>query len=87
MGRSVLRGGQLRVVLESVAVGSLLLLMVVSTIAGAEGALFFTVLAAWLLFPLVVGLRNTLDAACVFMLVSLGVVVVVWIARHGLLYL
>jgi lysylphosphatidylglycerol synthetase-like protein (DUF2156 family) len=49
--------------------------------------LFFTVLAAWLLFPLVVGLRNTLDAACVFMLVSLGVVVVVWIARHGLLYL
>ena len=72
-------------VLESVAVSSLLLLMVVSTIAGAEGALFFTVLAAWLLFPLVVGLRNTLDAACVFMLVSLGVVVVVWIARHGLL--
>ena len=74
-------------VLESVAVSSLLLLMVVSTIAGAEGALFFTVLAAWLLFPLIVGLRNTLDAACVFMLVSLGVVVVVWIARHGLLYL
>ena len=72
--------------LESVAVSSLLLLMAVSTIAGAEGALFFTVLAAWLLFPLVVGLRNTLDAACVFMLVSLGVVVVVWIARHGLLY-
>ena len=85
MGRSVPRGGQLRAALQSVVVGSLLLL-VVSTIAGAEGALFFTVLAAWLLFPLVMGLRNTLDAACVFMLVSLGVVVVVWIARHGLLH-
>lgn len=69
--------------LESVVVGSLLLSVVVSAIAGAEGALYFTMVAAWLLFPLVVGLRNTLDAACAFMLVSVGIVVVVWIARHG----
>jgi hypothetical protein len=42
--------------------------------------LFCTVLVAWLLFPLLVGLRNTLDAGCTFMLISLGVVVVVGFA-------
>jgi hypothetical protein len=83
MGRSVLRGHQLRAALESAVVGVLLFSVVVSTIAGDEVALFCTVLAAWLLFPLLVGLRNTLDAGCTFMLISLGVVVVVGFAQNG----
>jgi hypothetical protein len=41
-------------------------------------------LAAWRLFPLLVGVKNTLDAGCAFMLVSLGVVVVVSVAQDGL---
>ena len=45
---------------------------------------FSTVLAAWVLFPLLVGFRNTLDAGCYFMMISLGVVVVVGIAQNGL---
>jgi hypothetical protein len=83
MGRSVRGKDRLRAVFESVVVGLLLFSVVVSTIAGAEAALLFTVLAAWLLFPLLVGLKNTLDAGCAFMLISLGVVVVVWVARNG----
>jgi uncharacterized membrane protein YccC len=84
MGRSVPRGRQqLRAALESVVVGLLLLSVVLSTIAGAEEALFCTVLAAWLLFPLVVGMRNTLDAGCAFMLISVGVVLVVSAAQNG----
>jgi hypothetical protein len=70
--------------LESAGVGLLLLSIVACAIAGAEGALFVTMLAAWLLFPLLVGFKNTLDAGCAFMLVSLGVVVVVSVARDGL---
>ena len=70
--------------LKSAGVGLLLLSVVVCAIAGAEGALFVTMLAAWLLFPLLVGVRNTLDAGCAFMLVSLGIVVVVSVARDGL---
>ena len=53
-------------------------------LAGAEAAFFTTVLAAWLLFPLLVGLRNTLDAGGAFMLIALGVVVVVGVAQNGL---
>jgi membrane-bound ClpP family serine protease len=74
---------RLREALESACVGLLLLSVVVSAIVGAEAVLMFTVLAAWLLFPLLVGLRNTLDAGCAFMLISLGIVVVVWLAQHG----
>jgi hypothetical protein len=77
------RRGRLQDVLESVGIGVLLLSVVVSAIAGAEGALFLTMLVAWLLFPLLVGVKNTLDAGCAFMLVSLGVVVVVSVARDG----
>lgn len=84
MGRSVTRAAQIRAALESVAVGLLFFSVVVSAMAGAGGALFLTVVAAWLLFPLVVGIRNTLDAGCVFMLISLGAVVVVEVARNGL---
>jgi drug/metabolite transporter (DMT)-like permease len=60
---------------------------VVSAIAGAQTALFFTILAAWLLFPMLVGFRNTLDAGCAFMLISLGVVMVVGLAQNGPDYL
>ncbi len=61
----------------------LLLSVVLSTIADAEKALFCTVLAAWLLFPLVVGMRNALDAGSAFMLISVGVVLVVSAAQNG----
>ena len=64
-------------------VALLLLAMVGSAILGAETAFFVMLLAAWLLFPLLVGLRNTLDAGCTFMLISVGVVVVVELARNG----
>jgi hypothetical protein len=73
--------------LKSVGVGLLLLLVVVSAIAGTQTVFFFTLLAAWLLFPVLVGLRNTLDAGCTFMLISLTVVVVVRVAQNGLGYL
>ena len=84
MSRSVWKGGQFRAALESAAVGLLLFSVVASSIAGSEVALFSTVLVAWVLFPLLVGFRNALDAGCVFMLISLGVVVVVGVAQNGL---
>ena len=83
IGRSVRRENQLRAALESAVVGLLLFSVVASTIAGAGAVLYGTVLAAWLLFPLLVGCRSTLDAGCAFMLISLGVVVVVDVAQNG----
>ena len=77
------RGGRFWDALRSAGVGLLLLSVVISTIAGAEAALLFTVLAAWLLFPLLVGLGRTLDAGCAFMLISVGVVLVVSAAQNG----
>ncbi len=82
--RSVWKGGQFRAALESAAVGLLLFSVVASSIAGSEELLFSTVLAAWVLFPLLVGFRNALDAGCAFLLISLGVVVVVGVAQNGL---
>jgi hypothetical protein len=70
--------------LKSAGVGLLLLLVVVSAIAGAQTVFFSTLLAAWLLFPVLVGLRNTLDAGCTFTLIALAVVVVVGVAQDGL---
>jgi hypothetical protein len=70
-------------VLKSVGVGLLLFAVVASAIAGAEASFYFTLVTAWLLFPVLVGLRNTLDAGCSFMLISAGVVVVVELARYG----
>ena len=81
------RGDRLREALESAGVGLLLLSIVVSAIAGAQTAYFITILAAWLLFPMLVGFRNTLDAGCAFMLISLGVAMVVGIAEDGPGYL
>ena len=82
-GEHARRGGQFLDTLRSAGVGLLLLSVVISTIAGAESALLFTVLAAWLLFPLLVGLERTLDAGCAFMLISVGVVLVVSAAQNG----
>jgi len=70
-------------VLKSVGVGLLLFAMVASVIAGAEAPFYLTLVAAWLLFPVLVGLRSTLDAGCVFMLISVGVMVVVEFASNG----
>jgi hypothetical protein len=78
-----LRGGRLGDALRSVGVGLLLFLVVGAAIAGAEVALFFTVLTAWLLFPVLGGIRSTLDAGCAFMLISIGVLVVVGLAQNG----
>jgi hypothetical protein len=72
---------------KSGAVGLLLLSVVVSVILGSEMALFATMLVAWALFPVLVGLRNVLDAGCAFMLISVGVLVVVGLAQHGHGYL
>jgi hypothetical protein len=73
--------------LKSVGVGLLLFAVVASTITGSEAAFFSTLLAAWLLFPVLVGLRNTLDAGCAFMLISLGVMLVVGLGQNGPGYL
>ena len=75
--------GRLGPMLGTVALTSLLFCEVVAAMVGAEAVLFSTLLAAWLILPAVVGLRNVLDAGCFFMLVSLGIVVVVSIASHG----
>jgi hypothetical protein len=69
--------------LTSAGVGLLLFSVVVSVIARAEIVFFSTVLAAWLHFPMLVGIRNTLEAGCAFMLISLGVVMVVGLAQNG----
>jgi len=50
---------------------------------GAKAAFFLTIVAAWLILPVVVGLRNVLDAGCFYMLISLGIVIVVDVARYG----
>ena len=68
---------------KSGVVGLLLLAVVVSVIVGSGMALFVTNLVAWALFPVLVGLRNVLDAGCAFMLISVGVLVVVGVAQHG----
>ena len=81
------RGNRVRDALKSASVGLLLLSVVASTIAGSETAFFSTVLASWLLFPVLVGFRHTLDAGCVFMLISLGVMIVVGLAQYGPGYL
>ena len=72
---------------RSVGVGLLLFSVVVAVIAGAQTVFFFTLVALWVLLPVLVGCRNTLDSGCAFMLVSLGVVVVVGVAQNGVGYL
>ncbi len=73
--------------LKSGVLGLLLLSVVVSVVAGSGTALFATILVGWALFPVLVGFRNTLEAGCAFMLISVGVLVVVGVAQHGPGYL
>ena len=70
--------------LGSALLAVLLLSEVASSIVGAETVFFACIVLAWLVLPAVIGLRDVLDAGCVFMLVSLGIVVVVHVAMHGL---
>ena len=67
----------------SAILGLLLASEIISLLAGTEAVFFASIVAAWLVLPAVVGLRNVLDAGCLFMLVSLGIVVVVDAAGHG----
>jgi hypothetical protein len=69
--------------LGSVVLASLLLCEVASAIVGAQAVFFSTLVAAWLVLPVIVGLRNVLDAGCFYMLISLGIVVVVDVAQYG----
>ena len=75
--------GRLGPTLGSVVLASLLICEVASAMVGAQAVFFSTIVAAWLVLPAVVGPRNLLDAGCFYMLVSLGIVVVVDVARHG----
>jgi hypothetical protein len=75
--------GRVGPTLGSVALVSLLYCEVVAAMVGAEAVFFSTLVAAWLVLPAVVGPRNVLDAGCFYMLVSLGIVVVVDVARYG----
>jgi 4-amino-4-deoxy-L-arabinose transferase-like glycosyltransferase len=72
--------GRLGPTLGSVVLVSLLICEVAAAMVGAEAVLFSTIVAAWLVLPAVVGLRNVLDAGCIFMLVSLGIAMVVGVA-------
>ena len=66
------------------AMGLLLLSVGVSVVAAGSGmGLFATMLVAWSLFPVLVGLRNVLEAGCAFMLISVGILVVIGAAQHG----
>jgi hypothetical protein len=72
---------------RSAGIGLLLFSVVGAGIAGAQTVFLLTILAAWSLFPVLVGLKNTLDAGLTFMLISLGVLVVVGVAQNGVGYL
>jgi hypothetical protein len=79
--------GMLRAWLESAVIWLLLLAAVASAVSASEPALFSTVLVAWALFPLLVGIKNTLDAGCFFMLIVVGIVGTVDLAQNGLRFL
>ncbi len=75
--------GRLGPALGSVVLASLLICEVASAMVGAQAVFFSTIVAAWIVLPAVVGPRNVLDAGCFYMLISLGIVVVVDVARYG----
>ena len=50
---------------------------------GAETVFFARIVSAWLLLTALVGYRNVLDAGCLYMLVSLGIVVIVDLAGQA----
>jgi hypothetical protein len=61
----------------------LLFMEVASVMLEAETVFFTCIVSAWLLLTALVGYRNVLDAGCLYMLVSLGIVVVVDFAGHA----
>jgi len=69
--------------LGSALLAVLLLVEVASSLVGAGTIFFVCTVLAWLVLPAVVGFRNVLDAGCLYMFVSLGIVVVVHVAVHG----
>ena len=75
--------GRLGTTLGSLVLASLLLCEVAAAMVGADAVFFSTIVAAWLVLPAVVGPRNVLDAGCLYMLISLGIVVVVDVSRYG----
>ena len=75
--------GWLGPTLGSVVLASLLICEVAAAMVGAQAVFFSSLVAAWILLPVVVGPRNVLDAGCFYMLISLGIVVVVDVARYG----
>ena len=75
--------GRLGSTLGSLVLASLLSCEVAAAMVEAEAVFFSTIVAAWLILPVIVGLRNVLDAGCFYMLISLGIVVVVDVARYG----
>ena len=82
-GKGSAARGRLGPTLGSLVLASLLLCEVAAAMVGAEAVFFSTIVAAWLVLPAVVGPRNVLDAGCFYMLISLGIVVVVNVARYG----
>ena len=54
----------------------LLFIQVACVMVGAETVFFACIVSAWLLLTALVGYRNVLDAGCLYMLVSLVIVVV-----------
>jgi hypothetical protein len=69
--------------LGSILLTSLLFCEVTSAMVGAGTFFFASVVVAWLVLPAVVGPKNVLDAGCVYMLVSLGIVTVVGAASRS----
>ena len=82
-GKGSAARGRLGPTLGSLVLASLLLCEVAAAMVGGEAVFFSTIVAAWLVLPAVVGPRNVLDAGCCYMLISLGIVVVVDVARYG----
>lgn len=69
--------------LGSALLAVLLLVEVASSLVGAGTIFFVCTVLAWLVLPAVVEFRNILDAGCLYMFVSLGIVVVVHVGVHG----
>ena len=67
----------------SAVLAILLFIEVASVMVGAETIFFACIVSAWILLTALVGYRNVLDAGCLYMLVSLGIVVVVDLAGHA----
>ena len=68
---------------ESGVLAGLLLAVVASVMVGSHAILLGAVLGAWLALGAIVGVRDVLDAGCLFMLLVVGVILVVDLATNG----